>query len=61
MDLLSMASKTSPALQNLLGELGNFELIYSYFASVAQVCKEDNFSGLENKYTGLIGLKINSK
>lgn len=51
MDLLSMPSKSSPALQNLLCEI---ELICSHPASVAQVCKADNLSGLENKHTGLI-------
>lgn len=54
MDSLSMPSKAFPALQNFLGELGNSELICSHFASVAQVYKEDNFSGMENKHTGLI-------
>lgn len=54
MDLLSMPSKSIPTLQKFLGELGNFELICSQFASVTQACKEDNFPGLENKHTGLI-------
>lgn len=52
--LFSMPYKACPPLQDFLYELGNLELICFHFASVAQVCNEDNFSGLENKHSRLI-------
>jgi len=52
--LFSVPYKACPPLQQFLCEFGNLELICAHFASVAQVCKEDNFSGLENKHSRVI-------